>query len=133
MQPIQAETSGTSEFDNIWKQLQSSLPADSSSQGTSLTHAAAVLPRVPSPSLNIATGKDLNQSAKGFDVQGLFSRSPCEQDAKSKLTENESTSQPNSSKVVSNDEFAAMFKSLEQVQISKEEKEKESGVILLMF
>ncbi|XP_060573103.1 5'-3' exoribonuclease 1-like, partial [Ruditapes philippinarum] len=127
--PGKGQTSGSTEFDNIWKQLQASQPpaADNSSQGLSLSSAAAVLPRVPSPD-NASKGSNLNQNNTKIDVQSLFSGASNANDTKTiqpgaQNAKSDSKSQYSSSKVVSNDEFAAMFKSLEEVHISKEENE----------
>ncbi|XP_053379748.1 5'-3' exoribonuclease 1-like isoform X2 [Mercenaria mercenaria] len=131
--PAKPETNTNSEFDNIWKQLRSSQPplAEGSSQGPSLSTAAAVLPRVPSPGTDSNKGSNSNQNATKIDVQSLFSGASSAKDTQTKQSgttnvKTDNKPQSNKSKVVSNDEFAAMFKSLEEVQISKEENEKET-------
>lgn len=130
---LQAGSSAGSEFDNIWKQLQASQPAeDTSSQGTSLSKAAAVLPTVPCPETDFTKGSDSIQNATKIDVQSLFSGACISKDMKEKPGSQSGSSDGNvstrSTKVVSNDEFAAMFKSLEEVQISQEAKDREAEV-----
>lgn len=111
-------------------------PAAPSSEGTSLSQAAASLPKVPSP------GKA--QSGGGvqtkIDVQSLFSQAMNSTDSQSKqmpgnMNENSSgKSAKPVCQVVSNDEFAAMFKSLEKVHIAEEEnrqKEEKEEVLFI--
>lgn len=61
-----------------------------------------------------------------IDVQSLFSQASNSTDpqAKKKETETKSSKPPSkpASRVVSNDEFAAMFRSLEEVHVAEEEK-----------
>ncbi|KAL4221730.1 5'-3' exoribonuclease 1 [Mactra antiquata] len=127
------------DFDNVWKQLQSSKSTDpeSSNQGPSLTQAAALLPQVPS-SLNDTNSNQNNATTTKIDVQSLFSQAggtvsvgtKQEVGGAGKKTEakrdNETKSKNKHSKVVSNDEFAALFKTLEDVRVSDEINEKES-------
>ena len=138
IQPGKGQTSSSTEFDNIWKQLQSTQPPveDNSNQGLSLSSAAAVLPRVPSPDTASNKGHNSNQNATKIDVQSLFSGASSVNDIKTiqpgKQIITDNKAQSKVSKVVSNDEFAAMFKSLEEVHISKEENEKKSEVFIIL-
>lgn len=115
----------------MWKQLQSSLPAqETSTQGTSLAHAASVLPRVPSPNKN----QSAESTGTKIDVQALFNQAynsaETQKPAKEESEVNTKKSKP-VSRVVSNDEFAAMFKSLEEVHIAEEEnREKEKEEVI---
>ena len=83
-----------SEFENMWKDMLKGSSGGESSQGSSLSQAAASLPTVPSTATdNKNNNKNNNETASTkIDVENLFSQA---------------------SKVQGNDEFSAMFKSLE--------------------
>ena len=124
---FQSNSAANTEFENTWKQLQASFqsaPPTSSTQGTTLSQAASVLPKVPSPTSMQSTD---SQPTK-IDVQSLFSQANKVQTeaANTKVNDNSGKPVKPASRVVSNDEFAAMFRSLEDVQIADEEnKQKE--------
>ena len=127
----------------MWKQLQSSMPAGtpetsgskpSSSEGTSLAQAATALPPGPSTSTPVKPGDNTNNNnseqgaGQKIDVQSLFSQAgkPVSLDEEKNVAEEKETDQKGGkSKVVSNDEFAAMFKSLSDIHLSDGEEEKE--------
>ncbi|WAR13782.1 XRN1-like protein [Mya arenaria] len=133
----QNNSAANTEFESMWKQLQSSLPPEGSEtdkQGTSLSHAAAVLPTVPSPVPQNMGGQSPEPGTK-IDVQSLFSQASrsdrpvsvgdlenIEEPPKDKATK----PRPLASRVVSNDEFSAMFKSLEEVHVSEEKQDVEA-------
>ena len=83
-----------SEFENMWKDMLKGSSGGESSQGSSLSQAAASLPTVPSTATdNKNKNKNNNETASTkIDVENLFSQA---------------------SKAQGNDEFSAMFKSLE--------------------
>lgn len=92
-----------------------------STQETSLSQAAAVLPRVPP----LSTAQANESVSTKIDVQSLFNQAMNSADSQAKImpgnvTENSGKPKKPASRVVSNDEFAALFKSLEELHISEE-------------
>lgn len=130
---------GNTEFDNVWKQLQSSKPTEGETpdKGTSLAQAAAMLPQVVSFDSDSNTNNQNSATSTKIDVESLFSMSGTVAAADKPVVEpaKDIDHRPRSkhSKVVSNDEFAALFKTLEEVRVSDENNEKEPEVCTLYF